>query len=191
MFGSIELTVAAVTPFAALKKGNVTRSRSLALDYLTKSGSHVFSQSLVNGHLALAVILATTFVASFLSIVIPGLYTHHNLPSINNPTVLQMDKFDASDVDISFDDKGAATMLNLLTYYDVKYPQWVHDDLTLPQFASPSLATEGDEAEAFTARSSLQTEAMRARLQCESVTKRTEWMSYSYGYAGLDRDYSE
>lgn len=191
MFGSIELVVAAFTPFAALEKGNVTSSRSLALDYLTKSGPQVFFKSLVNRHMALIVILATNFVASFLSIVIPGLYTHHNLPSVSNPTVLQLDKFDPSGVDISFDDKGAATMLNLLTYYDVEYPQWVHDDLALSQLASPSLGPNEDDEMTSTARLSLQTEVMRARLQCEPVTSRTEWMSYPYSYAGLDRDYSE
>ncbi|KAF3037404.1 hypothetical protein E8E11_004003 [Didymella keratinophila] len=172
MFGSIELVVAGITPFPALKKGNLTWSRSLALDYLTKSGPHTFFQSLVNRHLALRVILLMIFVAFFLSIVVPGLYTYHNLPSISNRTVLHMDKFDPSGVDVSFDDRGAATMLNLLTHYNIEYPQWVHDEFALPQFASLSLATdEGDEV--------------------ESVTSRTEWMSYSYSYAGLDRDYSE
>lgn len=192
-FGSIELVVSATTPFAALKKGNVTSSRSLALDYLTKSGPHTFFQSLLNRHLALAVILTTTFVASFLSIVIPGLYTHHNLPSVTNATVLQRDKFDPSGVNISFEDKGAATLLNLLTYYNVEYPQWVYEDLALPQFATPNLETNDiqEDIATSTATLSLQTEAIRARLQCEPVTSRTQWMTYPYSYADLDGDYSE
>ncbi|KAJ4345975.1 hypothetical protein N0V95_005840 [Ascochyta clinopodiicola] len=177
MFGSVEQVVAAAIPFATLRRGNAIAPRTLALDYLTKSGPQIFVSSVINRHLALSVILATTFVASFLSIVIPGLYSHVAISAVGNATVLRHDKFDPSGSDVSFDDKYAATMLNLLTYYGVEYSNWVFDDLALPQLIVPSLAPELHEnVDSSSAKLSLRTEATRAKLRCEPVSTRTRWV---------------
>ncbi|KAJ4315941.1 hypothetical protein N0V94_005705 [Neodidymelliopsis sp. IMI 364377] len=192
MFGSIELVVAATIPFATLRKGNAVASRSLAIDYLTKSGPHLFIRSLANKHLALNVILLTTFVASFLSIVIPGLYSHITIPSTADITILQMDRFDPSGIDISFDDKSAAVMLNLLTYYGIEYPGWAFDNLAIPEFSLPSVATELHESsDPTSAIVSFKTDALRAKLHCENVTARKNWTVEPYAYAGPSRGYSE
>lgn len=177
MFGSIELIVAAATPFATLKKGRAVPSRSLAVDYLTKSGPHIFILSIINRHLALSVILTTTLVASFLSIVIPGLYSHITVPSIAEVIVLRQDRFDPSAADISFEDKYAGSMLNLLTYYDVEYSNWVFEDLAIPQLSMPSIVTDQEHAESSLATISLRTEAVRAMLRCEPVLTRTQWVA--------------
>ena len=176
MIGSIELTISAVTPYATLMKGNAPASRTLSADYLTKSGPHIFVLSFLNRHLALSVILVTTFVASFLSIVIPGLYSHITLPTTMDTTVFQLDKFDPSGSDISFEDHGAATMMNLLTYYNVEYPQWAFDDLAIPEFGGLSANSEPrDTSSKSSATVSLRTEATRARLRCEPALEDTKW----------------
>lgn len=191
MFGSIELIVAAATPFATLKKGSAVPSRSLAVDYLTKSGPHMFILSIINRHLALSVILATTFVASFLSIIIPGLYSHYYIPSITGVTVLRQDSIDPSGVDISFDDKYAASMLNLLTYYGVEYSNWVFEDLTIPQLSMPSIVTGQEHAESSSTTISLRTDAVRARLRCEPVLTRTQWVVEPRHISTLNRGSSD
>lgn len=109
MFDSIEQVVAAVAPYATLKKGNAPAYWTLKVDYLSKSGPHVFVLSLLNGHLALPIILAITFVSSFLSIVIPGLYSHITLPMTVETTLLQVDKFYSGGLDLSRDDDQSCT----------------------------------------------------------------------------------
>jgi hypothetical protein len=176
MFGSIELMVSAVTPYASLVKGNVPASRTLSADYLTKSGPHVLFLSLLNRHIALSIILLSTFVASFLSIVIPGLYSHITLPESMDTTVFQSDRFDPTVTPISFEDHGAAAMLNLLTYYDIEYPQWTFDDLAIPQFSVLSVDSDSHKPTSQSSSTlSLRTTATRARLRCEPITKRIQW----------------
>jgi hypothetical protein len=176
MFGSIEQLVSALTPFASLTKGNAPASRTLSVDYITKSGPHVLVLSLSNRHIALSIILLSTFVASFLSIVIPGLYSHITLPESMNTTVFQLDRFDPTVTRISFEDLGAAPMLNLLTYYDIEYPQWTFDDLAFPQFGTlgvdPNSHTMASQASSTL---SLRTTATRARLRCEPIEEKMQW----------------
>lgn len=189
MFGSIELVVAATTPFLTLRNGKAAASRSLTLDYLTKSGPHAFVLSLMNRHAALSVMLMTTFVASFLSIVIPGLYSHISIPSVGNTTVLRRDKFDLSESDISFDVKYAATMLNLITYYGVGYSNWIYDDLAFRQLIVPSMAQDPHETvRSLSAPLSLRTDALRAQLLCEPVLTRTQWFVKPERYSTLPDD---
>jgi hypothetical protein len=176
MFGSIEQMVSAMTPYASLVNGNMPASRTLSVDYLTKSGPHVLFLSLLNRHIALSIILLSTFVASFLSIVIPGLYSHITLPGSMDTTVFQSDRFDPTVTPISFEDHGAAAMLNLLTYYDIEYPQWTYDDLALPQFSAVSVGLDSHKQTSQPSSTlSLRTTATRARLRCEPITEKMQW----------------
>jgi hypothetical protein len=178
MFGSIEQMVSAVTPYASLVKGNVPASRTLSVDYLTKSGPHVLVLSLLNGHIALSIILLSTFVASFLSIIIPGLYSHITLPEFMDTTVFRSDKFDPTVTPISFEDHGAAAMLNLITYYDIEYPQWTFDDLAIPQFSALSADSDFHKPTSQSSSTlSLRATATRARLRCEPITKEMQWQA--------------
>jgi hypothetical protein len=183
MFGSIEQLVSAVSPFASLMKSNAPASRTLSVDYLTKSGPHVLILSLLNRHVALSIILLSTFVASFLSIVIPGLYSHITLPESMATTVFQVDKFDPTVTLISFEDHGAAAMLNLLTYYDIEYPQWTFDDLAIPQFSALSADSDAHKPKSQSSSTlSLRTTATRARLRCEPITKKMQWEAKWWSY---------
>jgi hypothetical protein len=180
MFGSIEQMVSAMTPYASLVNGNMPASRTLSVDYLTKSGPHVLFLSLLNRHIALSIILLSTFVASFLSIVIPGLYSHITLPESMDTTVFQSDRFDPTVTPISFEDHGAAAMLNLLTYYDIKYPQWTYDDLALPQFSAFGVGLDSHKPTSQSSSTlSLRTTATRARLRCEPITEKMQWKSWT------------
>jgi hypothetical protein len=184
MFGSIEQLVSAVSPFASLTKGNAPASRTLSVDYLTKSGPHVLVLSLLNQHIALSIILLSTFVASFMSIVIPGLYSHITLPESMDTTVFQVDKFDPTVTLISFEDHGAAAMLNLLTYYGIEYPQWTFDDLAIPQFSALNVDSDSHKPKSQSSSTlSLRATATRARLRCEPITKKMQWEAEwsSYG----------
>lgn len=186
MFESIEMVVAATTPFLILRNGKAVASRSLTLDYLTKSGPHAFVLSLMNRHAALSVILMTTFVVSFLSIVIPGLYSHISIPSVGNTIVLRRDNFDPPESDVPFDDKYAATMLNLITYYGVEYSNWIYDDLAFPQLVVPSMAQDPHETvRSLSTTLSLRTDAFRAHLLCEPVLARTQWFVQPEHYSTL------
>ncbi|KAF2703738.1 hypothetical protein K504DRAFT_495288 [Pleomassaria siparia CBS 279.74] len=174
MFSSIELTVATFSPFSTLGKGKAAASRTLSLDYVTNSGPHVFIAALRNGHFALSIILATTFVSSFLAIVIPGLYSQVTIPSHTNMTLLQLDKFDPSAANIAEDDKRAGALLTLLTYYDIEYPSWVYEDLAFPQLRFEDTNQLGD-FNMVSATLSLRTSAIRAKLSCESISDQIMW----------------
>jgi hypothetical protein len=177
IFGSIEQVVAATAPFLSLRHKDGAAPRVLGLDYRTKSGPHAFVLSIFNKHIGLSIILVTTFVASFLSIVIPGLYNTVSVESVGNVIVLQLDKFDPSSIDISVDDKGAGIVFNHLTYFDLPYPDWVFEDLALPQYAVPNVPTKSSRDSKTTSDTlSLRTEAIRAKLQCVPVTNRSDWI---------------
>ncbi|OAL46685.1 hypothetical protein IQ07DRAFT_634331 [Pyrenochaeta sp. DS3sAY3a] len=176
MFLDIEMIVATFASFTALKKGNAPSSRSLALDYFTRSGPHVFISSIVNRHFALSIILVTTFVASFLAIVIPGLYTQIEVPVTTETTLQVEDQFSPQNVDISLDDRRAGTMLNLLTYYDISYPAWTYEDLSLTQLriveaGLRSASISNSSSSTIMTRSN----AIRARLKCEPLVAPLNW----------------
>ncbi|KAH7121184.1 hypothetical protein B0J11DRAFT_59206 [Dendryphion nanum] len=167
MFGSIELVVATFMPFARLRKGNAT-GRTLKLNYITKSGPHMFLSSLINRDLALSVVLVTTFVASFLTIVIPGLYSKSTVPSTKNVLMATVDKFNPVGIDIKQNDNQAGVLWNMQTYHDTGYPDWIYNDLAFPKLRM-------DHAESITlgdtnstgSSINVRTTALRARLQCE------------------------
>jgi hypothetical protein len=190
MFGSIEQMVSAVTPYASLVKGNMPASRTLSVDYLTKSGPHVLVLSLLNRHIALTIILLSTFVASFMSIVIPGLYSHITLPESMDTTVFQLDKFNPT-TPISLEDHGATVVLNLLTYYDIDYPQWTFDDLAIPQFGMISANPNSHETTSQSSSTlSLRTTATRAKLRCESITREMQWDVHLGSFRGDPKKYN-
>jgi hypothetical protein len=177
IFADIEMLTATISPFATLKKGRAMASRTLAVDYLAKSGVHAFVSSIVNRHFALTVILITTLVASFLTIVIPGLYSYQSIPFKANTTLLIADKFKYNDADISLDDKRAGANLNLMTYFGVEYPRWVYDDLAFPQLLGTADTDQAKDANSTTSIISTRTSATRANLSCESISANMNWTS--------------
>ncbi|KAF1941476.1 hypothetical protein EJ02DRAFT_423042 [Clathrospora elynae] len=175
MFDDIEMVIATFSPFATLKKGNAMASRTLTLDYLTNSGPHVLVASIINRHFALSLMLVTTFFASFLAIVVPGLYTHHTVLSETNTTLVIADEFKFTGVDISLDDKRAGVNLNLLTYYDVGYPKWIHNDLAFPQLMATAGLDDNDNASSSESTLWTRTRAVRAKLSCQSISANMNW----------------
>lgn len=122
MFADIEMITATFSPFVRMKNQAITIDRTIALDYLTCSGPHAFWTSIPNRHYALSLILVVNLVASFLAIIILGLYTQNVVPLTTKQTMVVADGFNLGTLDLYLDDKRAGTMLNLPTYYDDDHP---------------------------------------------------------------------
>jgi hypothetical protein len=147
------------------------------VDYLTRSGPHALVSSIINRHFALAVILITTFVGSFLTIVIPGLYSHHDIPFEANTTLVKVGKFNYKDADMSLDDKRAGTNLNLVTYYGVEYSRWVYDDLAFLQLSAAVNVDQYQDVNSPSSMISMRPNAARPNLSCKSISAGMNWTS--------------
>jgi hypothetical protein len=176
MFSDIEMNTATFSPFTSLKKGKAPAARSVSAEYHSKSGTHAFILSIVNGHFALSFMLASTFVASFLTIIVPGLYSQHMSPSITAQAVTIGDQFEYTNVDIHEDDKRAGTLLNLITYYDIEYPEWTYDDLAIPHIHTAGADTKNHRGKNSTGSTLLvRTNATRAKIDCQQVEPHLNW----------------
>lgn len=176
MLSDIERMVATFSSFKTLKNGGGIASQTIALDYYTKSGPDNFFRSIRNRHFALAVILITTFVSTFLTIIIPGLYSRQTIGNVTNTTLTVADQFKVNNVDISFDDKRAGTILNLITYYNITYPSWTYDDLVFPE-VKISGADSGSSGGLDQPSALIRTRvaALRSKLKCDPAPGQLTW----------------
>ena len=168
LYTSFDFNVSLLAPFAILKRGNASPTRSIMLNLLGKMPPHALFLAIRNGCKAACLTLLASFVSAFLTIVVSGLYSPAPALNLQNIVIKQIDNFNFTHVDLSLNDKFAGSITNLITYWNLSYPHWTFDNLVFPSMAmaSPGL---GSFNASQTATISATIPAFRGVLDCSLV----------------------
>ncbi|SLM41505.1 hypothetical protein LPUS_12564 [Lasallia pustulata] len=135
---------------------------------------HALLLAIRSRYSAVCFTILATFMGSFLSILVSGLYTIVNVPFIQAMAVQQMDTFDFNQGSLYNDDNLAGTITSLIVHQNLSYPPWTYDNLVFPTVATPTLgdfldansSTAGTQAASIT----VILPAVRASLNCSAVS---------------------
>lgn len=138
LYSSLDFNVSLFTPFTALKHGNTSATRSIAVNLVGKLPPHALLLSLRGWHVAPCLTILAGFASSFLTIVVSGLYTSETVTKFQTASLQQLDCFNFTHIDLSSDDGFAGSITNLIQYSNVSYPEWTYDNLVLPSLSAIS-----------------------------------------------------
>lgn len=139
LYSSFDFTISVFTPFSVLRGGNAAASSSVMVNLTGKLAPHAFFLSLRHRHVAHCLTLIAGFIASFLTIVVSGLYSVETLSQTQMTAVQQQTVFNFTHVDLSLDDNLAGVTTSLIEYSNLSYPKWTYDSFILPTLAVPSI----------------------------------------------------
>lgn len=160
VYNSIESITAIIAPYSKLKRGNVpARSPYITADMTSKIPPHALFLAVRSLDVGYATCILTVFVATFLTVVVSGLYTPVEISGHFTTSVKQADTFTFEGADFSLSDNGAASITSLLEYSDLPYPAWTYDNLAFNKVVASS---DNDTSGTVT----LQAPAYRTVLNC-------------------------
>lgn len=173
MSTALDSTAATYAPYNALWHGDSPARRSIMVNVQGRMAPQALFLSIRNRYSAVCFTIFATFMASFLSIIVSGLYTIVNIPSIQTLAFQQVDTFDFNQGSLSTDDNLAGTITSLIVYQNLSYPPWTYQDLVFPTVASPMLgdilAAHNSTAETAAVSVTVVLPAVRASLNCSAV----------------------
>lgn len=174
MYMALDSTVATYAPYNALWHGDAPARRSIMVNVQGMMPPHALLLAIRSRYSAVCFTILATFMGSFLSILVSGLYTIVNVPFIQAMAVQQMDTFDFNQGSLYNDDNLAGTITSLIVHQNLSYPPWTYDNLVFPTVATPTLgdfldansSTAGTQAASIT----VILPAVRASLNCSAVS---------------------
>ncbi|KAH0499660.1 hypothetical protein TgHK011_006837 [Trichoderma gracile] len=134
LYAAMQMMAATFAPFAPLKRGKAGAERTISLSLVGQIFPRAFFLSLRSRNFAVAIALFGTFLGSFLSIIVSGLYSTISVPAVKNITLHQGDQFNFDDVNLSLDDNEAAAIDNLVEYLGLNSTRWISKDLVFNTF---------------------------------------------------------
>ncbi|TDZ33421.1 hypothetical protein C8035_v011871 [Colletotrichum spinosum] len=140
LYSSFGAMTAIFAPFDALKKRNAVASRSVSLNLVGKLPPHAILDSITARHFGVVLILLANVVASFLTMVVSGLYSASTVDRTSLVELQQLDVFDFEQQNLWVDDNQATVITSLMEYVDLPHPQWTFDDVVINAFAPLNLS---------------------------------------------------
>ncbi|ETS03748.1 hypothetical protein M419DRAFT_74508, partial [Trichoderma reesei RUT C-30] len=141
LYAAMQMMAATFAPFAPLKRGKASAERTISLSLVCQIFPRAFYLSLRSRNFAVAIALFGTFLGSFLSIIVSGLYSSISVPIGKNITLHQDDWFNFEDVNLSLDDNEAAAIDNLVEYLGLNSTRWVSEDLVFNTFHQDAVSS--------------------------------------------------
>lgn len=129
LYSAMQMMTAIVAPFAPLKKGKANAKRTVELSLVAQLPPHSLFLSLRTRNFAVAIALFGSFIGSFLTIIVSGLYSVIEVPIAQTIALQQGDVFNFSNVDLSLTDNEATAIDNLVEYLGLNSTQWTHRNL--------------------------------------------------------------
>ncbi|KAL6894743.1 hypothetical protein GGI43DRAFT_412098 [Trichoderma evansii] len=129
IYSAMQMMTAIFAPFAPLKKGKASAKGTVELSLVAQLPPHALFLSLRTKTFAVAIALFGTFVGSFLSIIVSGLYSVIDVPIVQTVALQQGDVFNFNNVDISLTDNEAAAIDNLVEYLGLTSTPWTNGNL--------------------------------------------------------------
>ncbi|PTB65127.1 hypothetical protein BBK36DRAFT_1122469 [Trichoderma citrinoviride] len=166
LYAAMQMMAATFAPFAPLKRGKAGAETTISLSLVGQLFPRAFYLSLRSKNFAVAFALFGTFLGSFLSIIVSGLYSSISVPIVKNMTLYQSDRFNFDDANISLDDNEAAAIDNLIEYLGLNSTRWISDDLVFNTFNQDAvISTNSSENVPL----QVNIPAVRASLNCTSI----------------------
>lgn len=138
LYTSLDFAISIFAPLAALRRGNVSETRSIMSGSVGGLPPFALFQSLRSRHFAQCLTILAAFVSSLLAIVVSALYTVENVFEFQTVSLQQADFFNWTHVDLSQDDGFAGSLINLIAYEYASYPQWTYNNLVFPALTASS-----------------------------------------------------
>ncbi|UKZ53144.1 hypothetical protein TrVGV298_006935 [Trichoderma virens] len=141
LYAAMEMMAATFAPYAPLKRGKASAERTITLSLVGQLLPRAFYLSLRTKNFAVAIALFATFIGSFLSIIVSGLYSAISVPIVQNITLYQRDTFNFDNADLSLSDNEATAIDNLVEYLGLNSTKWTTGDLVFNTLHQNAIST--------------------------------------------------
>lgn len=161
LFSDLDDTTKVFAPYSKLKYGGASWS-DLFINYSRFTKVEALWLSIKSRNLAVIATSSASFLGSFLTIVVSGVYAVNNVPSSQAVELSMKTWFNASDNLNLQADPSAITLASLVAVANLSYPAWTYDELAFAtlELTTSNMATENR------ATISAKIPAVRPRLDC-------------------------
>lgn len=166
LYSAMQMMTAIFAPFAPLKKGKANAKRTVELSLIAQLPPHSLFLSLRTRNFAVAIALFGSFIGSFLTIIVSGLYSVIDVPIVQTVALQQGDVFNFTNVDISLTDKEAAAIDSLVEYLGLNSTQWTNGNLAFNVLKQDVTFTTNSSADVPL---TVNVPAVRPSLNCTSI----------------------
>lgn len=166
LYASMQMMAATFAPYAPLKRGKASAKRAISLSLVGQLLPRALFLSLRTKNFAVAIALLGTFIGSFLSIIVSGLYSGISVPIVKNITLHQSDTFNFDNVDLSLEDNEATAIDNLVEYLGLNSTKWTAGDLVFNALNQNAILTTNASANVPLA---INIPTVRPSLNCTSI----------------------
>jgi hypothetical protein len=129
LYSAMQMMAAIFAPFAPLQKGKADAKRTVELSLVAQLPPHSLFLSLKTRNFAVAIALFGSFIGSFLTIIVSGLYSVVEVPIVQSVALQQGDVFNFTNVDLSLTDNEATAIDNLVEYLGLNSTPWTNGNL--------------------------------------------------------------
>ncbi|OAX80568.1 hypothetical protein ACJ72_05100 [Emergomyces africanus] len=177
LYNNLDFTVAMLTPFEALRKGNVTAGRSILTHLLGKIPLVALWEAIRGRHIGAVSSTTAAFAASFLTVIVSGLWNLDVTVVLSHSVAAsRADAWDTTLKNYSSNDGNAGLVFSLLQYHNLSTPPWTWNELEKYAAQSPITYT-------FTLP------ALRPTLNCRLLTADDIHLKSFYGPGSHSGDY--
>ncbi|PTB38130.1 hypothetical protein M441DRAFT_147130 [Trichoderma asperellum CBS 433.97] len=166
LYSAMQMMTAIFAPFAPLKGGKANAKRTVELSLVAQLPPHSLFLSLRTRNFAVAIALFGSFIGSFLSIIVSGLYSVIEVPIVQTVALQQGDVFNFNNVDLSLTDNEAAAIDNLVEYLGLNSTQWTNGNLAFNALKQDVTFTTNSSADVPL---TVNVPAVRPSLNCTSI----------------------
>ncbi|PON25247.1 hypothetical protein TGAM01_v205933 [Trichoderma gamsii] len=166
LYSAIQMMTAIFAPFAPLKKEKANAKRTVELSLVAQLPPHSLFLSLRTRNFAVAMALFGSFIGSFLTIIVSGLYSVIEVPIVQTVALQQGDVFNFTNVDLSLTDTEATAIDNLVEYLGLNSTQWTHKNLAFNVLKQNATLTTNSSANVPL---TVNVPAVRPSLNCTSI----------------------
>ncbi|OJD11115.1 hypothetical protein AJ78_08049 [Emergomyces pasteurianus Ep9510] len=177
LYNNLDFTVAMLTPFEALRKGNVTAGGSILTHLLGKIPLFALWEAIRGRHIGAVSSTTAAFAASFLTVIVSGLWNLDLTVIISHSvTASRTDAWNMALKNYSSNDGNAGLVFSLLQYHNLSTPPWTWNELVFPKIQIDALNTHfeslGQEEDAAQSPISytFTLPALRPSLKCSLLT---------------------
>ncbi|KAH8807598.1 hypothetical protein F5884DRAFT_344007 [Xylogone sp. PMI_703] len=132
LYGTVNFAACVLAPYHALWKGSQPAGKSISVNTIGKSPVVSFIHAAKAGFWAVCATALSVFLASFLTIIVSGLYTIDRVTTSTNITASQLDNFDFTWANSANNDSAAGSLTGLILWSNLSYPIWTYKDLVFP-----------------------------------------------------------
>lgn len=167
-FGAIDSSIRILTPYKTLSKGSASARRSISCQYTGKNTILALIDAVKNRHAGIIFSAFGAALASYLTIIVSGLYVRDDVPAQTDIVLRRSDQFNLTWNNSLAGDNEAGTVFTLLQEYNLSYPKFTFDELTMPTLQLPETGPDVF-PQALGLPVTARIPALRASLNCSVV----------------------